>query len=67
MAMAERGPLARDSQARLYDLLESVDVVLKIAREEFADFLIETVDIGDQRQQAEEEGESDSDADHSSS
>ena len=60
----ERGAGAGHAEARLDDLLEGVDVVLEIAGEEFADLLIETVDVGDQRQQAEEEHESDADADH---
>ena len=60
----ERGAGAGNAEARLDDLLEGVDVVLKIAGEEFADLLIETVDVGDQRQQAEQEHESEADADH---
>jgi hypothetical protein len=51
----ERGARAGHSEARLDDLLEGVDVVLKIARQEFANLLVEAVDVGDQRQQAEEE------------
>src|SRR5271157_2483286 len=51
----ERGAGARDSEARLDDLLEGVDVVLELAREEFANLLIETVHVGDQRQLAEPE------------
>jgi hypothetical protein len=56
--------MAMESEARLDDLLEGVDVVLEIAREEFADLLVETVHVGDQREQAEEEHESYADADH---
>src|ERR1019366_8725564 len=56
--------MAMESEARLDDLLESVDVDLEFAREEFAQLLIKTVDVGDQRQQAEQEHESYADADH---
>src|SRR5208282_3875500 len=48
----ERGALARDFEARLHDLLEGVDIVLEIAREELANLLVQAVNIGDQRQQA---------------
>src|SRR5208337_158006 len=60
----ERGALAGDVEARLDELLEGVDVVLEIAGEEFAHFLIETIDVGDQGQQAEEEHESNAGANH---
>ena len=60
----ERGARARHSEPRLHDLLEGVDVVLEFAREEFANLLVETVDVGDQRQQAEQERESYADTDH---
>ena len=46
------------------DLLESVDVVLEFAREEFADFLVEAIDVGDQGQQAEEKREDEANTDH---
>ena len=42
-------------------LLEDVDVVLKFAREKFADFLINAVDVGDQRQQAKQQKQRDGD------
>src|SRR5208282_606769 len=54
----ERSARARYAEARLHDLLEGVDVVLEFARQEFANLLVETVDVGDQRQQAEQERES---------
>ena len=46
------------------NLLEGVDVVLKVARKKFPDLLIKTVDVGDQRQQAKQQRESDAGADH---
>ena len=60
----ERGSFAGYSEARLDDLLESVDVVLEFAREEFADFLVEAIDVGDQGQQAEEKREDEANTDH---
>ena len=50
----ERGAGACHPEARLDELLEGVDVVLEIAGEEFAQLLVKTVDVGDQRQQAEQ-------------
>src|SRR5208283_477662 len=60
----ERGALAGHAQAGLYDLFEGIDIALEIAGEEFADLLVETVDVGDQGKQAEEESEGDAGADH---
>ena len=61
-----RGQRARPSpsEPRLDELLEGVDIVLKIARKEFANLLVKTVNVGDQRQQAEQERESNAGADH---
>ena len=61
----ERGALAGYSQSRFDELFEGVDVVLEVAGEEFADFLIEAVDIGNERQEAEQQHQSYADDGHS--
>src|SRR5208282_5997979 len=60
----ERGAGARHPQARLNDLLERIDIVLKVARKKFADLLIKTVNVGDKRQQPNQKCQSYADADH---
>ena len=46
----QRGARAGHAQLGLDLLLEDVDVVLKFAREKFADFLINAIDVRDERQ-----------------
>ncbi len=53
----ERGGLAGEAETGLYGLLPGVDVVLILAGEELAHLGVDTVDVGDQHQDEEEEGE----------
>ena len=55
----ERRALPGYAELGLYQLFERVDVVLKVAREELARFLVHAVHVGDQRQQAEQKNQGD--------
>ena len=46
----QRGAGAADLQPRLDQLLETINIVLEFAREEFADLGVEPVDVGDEGQ-----------------
>ena len=50
----KRGPGAAHAQLGFDLLLEDVDVVLEFARKKFADFLIDAIDVGDQREQTQQ-------------
>ena len=56
-----RRTLTADAEPRLYVLLECVDIVLKFARKELANFGIEAVHVRDQGQQTEQHQQHDGD------
>ncbi len=54
-----RGALAAHMETRFHPLFVGLNVLLELAREEFAHLGVEAIDIGDQRQQAEQNQQQD--------